>query len=100
MPRLRAVALAAAASALLAAPTARASLRDCDAAATNTATISSARDMSCATAAREMKRYRGEISTTFQTPGRFACGRVRGDALAGQWRCVRGHKAYRFEFRD
>jgi hypothetical protein len=93
--------IALAAAALLALPAgARASLHDCDVQATNTATISSSRDMSCETAAREMRRYRGNISTTFRTPGRFRCGRVSGGELSGQWRCVKGHKAFRFEFAD
>jgi hypothetical protein len=93
--------LAAAAAALLLIPaSAQASLHECDVQATNTATISSARDMSCDTAAKEMKRYRGEISATFKTPGGFACDRVSGGQFGGQWRCVKGHKAFRFEFRD
>jgi hypothetical protein len=93
--------IAALAAALLLVPaTARASLHDCDIQATNTATISSSRDMSCATAASEMKRYRGEISRTFKTPGGFACTRVSGGQFGGQWRCVKGHKAFRFEFAD
>ena len=101
MPRLKIVVIAAAAASLLAAPaSAHASLHSCDLQATNTATISSARDMSCDTAAREMKRYRGEISKTFKTPGDFACERVSGAQFGGQWRCTRGHKAFRFEFRD
>jgi hypothetical protein len=93
--------LTAAAFALLALPaSAQASLHDCDLKATNTATISSARDMSCETAGREMKRYSGEISRTFTTPGKFACTQVSGGQFGGQWRCVKGHKAFRFEFAD
>jgi hypothetical protein len=92
--------IVAAAAALAFPASARASLHDCDLQATNTATISSTRDMSCATAAKEMKRYSGEISTRFKTPGGFACGRVSGGQFGGQWRCVKGHKAFRFEFAD
>jgi hypothetical protein len=93
--------LAASAAILLFAPsTARASLHECDIQATNTATISSSRDMSCETAAKEMKRYRGQISRTFKTPGRYSCTRVSGGQFGGQWRCVKGHKAFRFEFAD
>jgi len=96
VPAALAVALA-----LVAVPTAaEASLHDCDLQATNTTTISSARDMSCATGAKEMKRYRGTIDRTFKTPGGFACTRVSGAELGGQWRCVKGHKAFRFEFGD
>ena len=98
---LKTATVAATASALIVLPAAaQASLRSCAVEATNTVTISSARDMSCATASRELQRYRGDITTTFSTPGRFACGRVSGGRLAGQWRCTLGHKAFRFEFRD
>ncbi|MDQ2983966.1 MAG: hypothetical protein M3R70_08610 [Actinomycetota bacterium] len=62
--------------------------------------ISSARDMTCRAAAREMRRYRGSIARRFTTPGGFRCYRVSGSRLAGQWRCVRGGRAFRFEFSD
>jgi hypothetical protein len=90
----------AAAAALCLPATAGASLHDCDLKATNTATISSSRDMSCQTGAKELQRYRGDISRTFKTPGGFTCTRVSGIDLGGQWRCVKGHKAFRFEFAD
>jgi hypothetical protein len=63
-------------------------------------TISSARNMRCRTARRDMRRYRGSIARRFRTPGGFRCRRVSGTRLGGQWRCVRGRKAYRFEFGD
>lgn len=62
--------------------------------------ISSARNMSCKAGAQEMRRYRGSIARSFRTPGGFACYRVSGGRLAGQWRCVRGLQAFRFEFSD
>lgn len=62
--------------------------------------ISSARNMSCRAAAREMRTYRGSISPTFVIPGRFHCYRVSGGRLSGQWRCVRGTRAFPFEFGD
>ena len=62
--------------------------------------ISSARNMTCKAAAREMRSYRGQISRTFGTPGRFRCSRVSGGTFGGQWRCVRGTRAFRFEFGD
>jgi hypothetical protein len=62
--------------------------------------ISSARDMRCSNAAREMKRYRGSIKFRFTTPHGFHCKRVSGNRLGGQWRCVRRSKAFRFEFGD
>jgi hypothetical protein len=93
--------IAAVAAGLVIVPSsARASLHACDIQATNTARISSSRDMSCKTAATEMRRYTGNISRKFQTPGGFTCARRSGGELAGQWRCVKGHKAFRFEFAD
>lgn len=62
--------------------------------------ISSARNMTCKAAAQEMRKYRGQISRTFNTPGRFRCSRVSGGQFGGQWRCVRGARAFRFEFGD
>jgi hypothetical protein len=62
--------------------------------------ISSARNMSCAAAARELRRYRGSVARRFTIPGGFVCYRVSGSRLAGQWRCVRGGRAFRFEFSD
>ena len=63
---MRVTVLAAAAALLLSIPaSAHASLHDCDIQATNTARISSARDMSCERAAREMREYKGQISRRF-----------------------------------
>ena len=62
--------------------------------------ISSARNMTCRAAAREMRRYKGSIRTRFRTPGGFGCYRVSGNRLAGQWRCVRRTQAFRFDFSD
>jgi hypothetical protein len=92
--------IAAAALLLIIPASARASLHDCNIQATNTATISSSRDMSCQRAAKEMRAYKGQISRRFTTPARFTCTRVSGGPLAGQWRCVHRNKAFRFEFAD
>ena len=62
--------------------------------------VTSARNMTCAAAARELRRYRGSIAFRFRTPGGFGCYRVSGSRLGGQWRCVRGRQAFRFEFGD
>ena len=62
--------------------------------------ISSARNMTCSAAVREMRRYRGQIFRRFRTPGGFSCYRVSGVPEGGQWRCVRGTRAFRFEFSD
>jgi len=61
--------------------------------------ISSARGMTCAAAVKVMKSYRGDISRTFKVQG-FACGQVSGSQYGGQWRCVKGARAFRFEFKD
>jgi Tfp pilus assembly protein PilV len=98
---MRPTVLAVLAALLLVVPaTAHASLRTCDIQATNTARISSARDMSCERAAKEMQAYKGQISRRFTTPAKFRCVRVSGGPLAGQWRCALRNKAFRFEFRD
>ena len=75
-------------------------VRDCAAKADFNLEISSARNMSCRTAKRDLRRHKGSIGFRFGTPGGFRCTRVSGSALAGQWRCVKGRKAYRFEFSD
>lgn len=63
--------------------------------------ISSARNMSCRTARAEMRSHRGAIRYRFTTPRRrFRCRRVSGGSLGGQWRCVRGSRAFRFNFGD
>jgi hypothetical protein len=63
-------------------------------------TVSSSRNMLCRTAAHDIRRYHGSIARRFTTPGHFRCHRVSGNRLAGQWRCVRRTRAYRFEFGD
>ena len=77
-----------------------AKLRSCNTRADFNLLISSARNMFCRTARRDLRRHRGPIAFRFSTPGGFNCMRVSGNALAGQWRCVKGRKAYRFEFSD
>jgi hypothetical protein len=75
-------------------------LRSCSTRADFNLLISSARNMFCRTARRDLRRHRAPIAFRFRTPGGFRCMRVSGNALAGQWRCVKGRKAYRFEFSD
>jgi hypothetical protein len=62
--------------------------------------ITSARNMTCKTAARDLHAYRGSIARRFRLRSGFACYRVSGSRLAGQWRCVRERQAFRFEFSD
>jgi hypothetical protein len=61
--------------------------------------ISSARGMTCAEAADVMKAYRGQIGRTFIAQ-HFRCTQVSGAQFGGQWRCARGPRAFRFEFKD
>jgi hypothetical protein len=75
-------------------------LRSCSTNADFNLHISSARNMRCQTAKRDLRRHKGSIGFRFRTPGGFACMRVSGTSLGGQWRCVKGRKAYRFEFAD
>jgi hypothetical protein len=75
-------------------------LRSCSTNADFNLHISSARNMRCQTARRDLRRHKGSIGFRFRTPGGFACMRVSGTSLGGQWRCVKGRKAYRFEFGD
>ena len=65
-----------------------------------TVVITSARAMTCRAAARDMRRTHKPISRRFRTAGGFSCRRVSGSSLGGDWRCVRGARAYRFEFGD
>jgi hypothetical protein len=62
--------------------------------------ISSVRNMRCKQAARDIRRNRTGISQRFTTPGGFRCVQQSGVPEGGQWRCVRGKQAYRFEFGD
>lgn len=77
-----------------------AKVRDCHTRADFNLLISSARNMRCKTARRDLRRHVGAISFRFTTPGGFTCKRIFGNSLAGQWRCVKQRKAYRFEFSD
>lgn len=78
---------------------AQARVRHCDTAADFNLRISSARNMTCAAARTTLRKHKGSISRRFHVAG-FSCYRVSGNALGGQWRCVRGMRAFRFEFGD
>jgi hypothetical protein len=73
---------------------------DCRSAVTLNIAISSARNLSCIQAMRDMPRYHESIGRSFSTPGGFRCDRVSGGQLGGQWRCASGQRAYRFNFGD
>ncbi len=91
--------LALAAGAAAGAGPAAAAVRECSAKVDFNLKISSARNMTCTRARTVMRGYKGSIKRRFSTGG-FACARVRGTNLSGQWRCVRGRRAFRFEFSD
>ena len=76
-----------------------AAVRDCNlfVAYPNTR-ITSARNMSCRTARRELRRYRRSIRRRFRTPGGFSCRRVSGGRARGRWRCTRGARGFRFVY--
>ena len=62
--------------------------------------VIAARNMSCRSARRVLRRHDGQISKTFQTSG-FNCKRVKGRPISGVWRCKKGRtKAFRFAFGD
>jgi hypothetical protein len=75
-------------------------VRDCNHRVDFNLVITSARNMRCRAARREMRLFRGSISFRFRTPNDFLCRRVSGTRLGGQWRCVNGIRAFRFEFGD
>ena len=78
----------------------RAVVRDCAPPRTfSNVVVSSVRNMSCAQARAVMRRHNRPISRSFTTSG-FRCTRVAGGSLGGQWRCVNGVRAFRFEFGD
>ena len=94
------IVLAATAFVPAAASPAAAAVRDCAAKADFNIEIVSARNMTCGAAKFDMRRYRGSIGFRIRTPAGFTCTRVSGNRLAGQWRCVKGTRAYRFDFSD
>jgi hypothetical protein len=78
-----------------------AGVRDCHHwASYPTVLISSVRNMTCRRAKRVMRQYRAPINRTFTIPAGFYCYRVSGFSLGGQWRCVKGSRAFRFDFAD
>ena len=58
-------------------------LRSCDTRADFNLHISSARNMFCRTARRDLRRHVGSISFSFRTPGGFRCTRVRATRSRG-----------------
>ena len=100
MRRLIIASVIGAALALAAPASSPAAVVDCDHSAGPLITITSARNMTCAAAARDQRRRNNPTSRRFRTPGGFVCTQKTGVDVAGTWRCVRGSKAYRFAFVD
>jgi hypothetical protein len=82
------------------ASSAEAKVHTCHPSSSDNVQVSSARNMKCKTARKDIRSYHGSIKKHFTTPGGFRCHRVSGNRLAGQWRCVKGRRAYRFDFAD
>lgn len=98
MPRLARFLLPAALLAAALALPSSALAVDCEARVGSTLyTVTSARDVSCADAARDLARLRGAFPARFRTPGRFACVKGAPVNRRAAWRCTRGSEAYRFE---
>jgi hypothetical protein len=77
-----------------------ASAEACDSFQGDNVAISSAKNLSCAKAKKEMDRYTGSISKNFSTPGNFKCKRKSGSKLSGTWKCTKGDKSFKFVFSD
>lgn len=80
-------------------PAAQAGVRDCNVQVFGPSlVVTSARSMSCVAAARDIRRSASVCcQRRFISAGRFACRLLRGGEYAGEFRCVRGGRAYRFE---
>jgi hypothetical protein len=62
--------------------------------------VTAAKGMGCGKANKELGRYNGDpTKKSFKTPGKFKCKRVKGNRSHGTWRCKKGDRQFRFEFR-
>lgn len=62
--------------------------------------VTSSRGLTCASAAREQRRYRWTGKNTFRTPGGYRCTPAGRSETGYQIRCVKGARAYRIDFVD
>jgi hypothetical protein len=74
--------------------------RKCNAKVNANMKITQARNMSCRSARRVMRRYHGSVKRSFTAPSRFKCKLVKGRVVSGVWRCKKPSKAFRFAFGD
>jgi hypothetical protein len=100
MRRIAAITSILSIAAVVGTSSAAARVHTCHSSSSDNVQVSSARNMKCKTARKDIRSYHGSIKKNFTTPGGFKCHRVSGGRLAGQWRCVKGRKAYRFDFAD
>ena len=101
LPLFAVVAFLAAAGSAHGAPTAHSAyVRGCHARVDFNLVVSSSRNMSCGAAKHDISRYKGNIKRRFRTPGGFACHRVSGSRVGGQWRCTKDTRAYRLPWRQ
>ena len=63
----------------------------------DTVFATSARNMSCDAATRDILRHRKAFRRSFKTPGGFRCVRTSTGERSSRWRCTRRSRAYRFE---
>ena len=61
--------------------------------------ITAAKAVRCKGAKRVMANYDGQIKRKFKTSG-YRCKRVKGNRLAGTWKCAKGSKGFKFKFAD
>lgn len=81
---------------------ASAAVSDCSTSVYGTSlVITSVRDMSCAQAAADQRRSRQCCLPRFRSAGGFRCSiSINRGLYAAQFRCVRGSRAYRFEYSE
>jgi hypothetical protein len=76
------------------------SWKKCSAKVDSNSKVVAARNMSCRSARRVLRRYDGSYSRKFRA-GAFNCKLVKGRPISGIWRCKKGRtKAFRFAFGD
>jgi hypothetical protein len=62
------------------------------------ARVTSARNVRCGLAARDLSHYGGRVRSRFTTPGGYTCRVTVMGASGGEWRCTSGARAYRFDY--
>ena len=94
------VILAVLAALFLMASSAQARVRGCRVLVEETQLVTSARNMSCASAARDLRLTGYKAERSYRSHGGFHCRRLSGTDLSNTVRCERGVRAYRYAFGD